>query len=66
MVEVDDGAVAVMDEPASDDRIAILEQKVTALQSELDSVRDEYRVEIEEILRDLGDLTARLRRRLDS
>ncbi|MEA2329598.1 MAG: mutual gliding-motility protein MglA, partial [Thermoanaerobaculia bacterium] len=66
MVEVDDAPVAVVDEPAGDDRIAILEQKVTALQSELDSIRDEYRIEIEEILRDLGDLTSRLRRRLDS
>jgi signal recognition particle receptor subunit beta len=66
MVSVDDTAVAVMDEPAGDDRITILEQKVTALESELTSVRDEHRVEIEEILRDLGDLTSRLRRRLDS
>src|SRR4051812_35406845 len=66
LVKVDDTAVAVLDEPAGDDRIAILEQKVTSLQSELDSVRDEYRVEIEELLRDLGDLTSRLRRRLDS
>ena len=55
-----------MDEADGDDRIAILEQKVTSLQSELDSVRDGYRVETEELLRDLGDLTARLRRRLES
>src|SRR5207302_1232610 len=66
MVAADDTAVAVMDEADSDDRIAILEQKVTSLQSELDSVRDDYRVETEELLRDLGDLTARLRRRLES
>src|SRR5437764_4195584 len=66
MVAADDTAVAVMDEPIGDDRIAILEQKVTSLQSELDSVRDEHRVELEELLRDLGDLTARLRRRLES
>jgi signal recognition particle receptor subunit beta len=66
MVAVEDAPIAVIDEPPGDDRIAILEQKVTALQSELDSVREEYRVEIEEILRDLGELTARLRRRLDS
>jgi signal recognition particle receptor subunit beta len=66
MVAIDDTAVAVIDEPAGDDRIAILEQKVTSLQSELDSIRDDYRVEIEEVLRDLGDLTTRLRRRLDS
>jgi signal recognition particle receptor subunit beta len=66
MVAADDTVVAVMDEPADRDRIAGLEQKVTSLQSELDSVRDEYRVEVEELLRDLGDLTARLRRRLES
>jgi signal recognition particle receptor subunit beta len=66
LVPVEYTAVAVMDEPAPDDRIAILEQKVTSLQSELDSVREAHRVEIEEILRDLGDLTARLRRLIDS
>jgi uncharacterized protein with von Willebrand factor type A (vWA) domain len=66
MVSVDDTAVAVVDDAPGDDRIAILEQKVTSLQSELDSVRDEHRVEIEELLRDLADLTSRLRRRLDS
>jgi signal recognition particle receptor subunit beta len=67
MVSVDDdSAVAVIDNAPGDDRISILEQKVTSLQSELDSVRDEHRVEIEELLRDLGDLTSRLRRRLDS
>jgi signal recognition particle receptor subunit beta len=65
LVPVEDTAVAVMDEPA-DDRIATLEQKVTSLQSELDSVRETHRVEIEEIVRDLGDLTSRLRRLLDS
>jgi signal recognition particle receptor subunit beta len=58
--------VAVEDEPPPDDRIAVLEQQVAALQSELDSVREEHRVEIEEILRDLGEITTRLRRRLDS
>jgi len=56
----------VNDEPVADDRIATLEQKVTSLQSELDSIRESHRVEIEEILRDLGDLTARLRRLLES
>jgi hypothetical protein len=65
MVTLDD-TVAAVDEPAGDDRLAILEQKVTSLQSELDAVREDYRVEIEEILRGLGDLTTRLRRRLDS
>jgi mutual gliding-motility protein MglA len=66
MVAIDETPVAVIEEPAGDDRIAILEQKVTSLQSELDSIRGDHRVEIEEILRDLGDLTSRLRRRLDS
>jgi signal recognition particle receptor subunit beta len=66
MVSVDDGTAVAIDDAPGDDRIAILEQKVTSLQSELDSLRDEHRVEIEELLRDLGDLTARLRRRLDS
>ncbi|HEV7487887.1 MAG TPA: GTPase domain-containing protein [Thermoanaerobaculia bacterium] len=58
--------VAVDDEPPADDRIAVLEQTVTSLQSELDSVREEHRVEIEEVLRDLGEITTRLRHRLDS
>ena len=66
MVVVEDAPVVVADEPPEDDRIAILEQKVTALHSELDSIRDDYRVEIEEVLRDLAELTTRLRRRLDS
>jgi len=56
----------VNDEPVADDRIVTLEQKVTSLQSELDSIRELHRVEIEEIVRDLGDLTSRLRRLLDS
>jgi len=56
----------VNDEPVADDRIATLEQKVTSLESELDSIRESHRVEIEEIVRDLGDLTSRLRRLLES
>jgi hypothetical protein len=64
MVSVDEPAVAVMDEPA-DDRILLLEQKVNSLQSELDSLREEHRVEVEEILRDLGDITTRLRKLID-
>jgi signal recognition particle receptor subunit beta len=66
MVAADDTPVAVADEPATDDRIIALEQKVTSLQSELDSVRETHRVEIDEILRDLGEITTRLRRLLDS
>jgi signal recognition particle receptor subunit beta len=58
--------VAVEDEAPADDRIAVLEQQVASLQSELDSLRETHRVEIDEILRDLGDLTTRLRRLLDS
>ena len=65
LVPVEDTAVAVMDDPV-DDQVALLEQKVTSLQSELDSVREAHRVEIEEILRDLGDLTSRLRRLIES
>jgi len=64
MVAVEEPAVAVMDEPA-DDRILLLEQKVNSLQSELDSLREEHRVEVEEILRDLGDVTTRLRKLVD-
>src|SRR5438270_4153910 len=63
MVAPDDTAVAGMDEPIGDDRMVILEQKVTSLQSELDSVREEHRVDLEELLRDLDDLTSRVRRR---
>jgi signal recognition particle receptor subunit beta len=66
MVEVDDTPVAVLDEPAGGDRISILENKVALLQSELDSVREEHRLQIEEILGDLGDLSSRLRSRIDS
>jgi len=66
LVPVEETAVAIMDEPVADDQISLLEQKVTSLQSELDSIRESHRVEIEEIVRDLGDLTARLRRLLDS
>jgi signal recognition particle receptor subunit beta len=54
----------VVDEPG-DDRVAALEQKVNSLQEELDSLRESHRVEIEEILRDLGDITARLRKLVD-
>jgi hypothetical protein len=63
---VEDTAVGVTDEPAADDRLAALEQKVSALQSELDSVREAHRVDLEELLRDLDDLTSRVRRALDS
>jgi len=64
MVAVEEPAVAVLDEPA-DDRVVLLEQRVDSLQSELDSLRESHRVEIEEILRDLGDITSRLRKLVD-
>jgi signal recognition particle receptor subunit beta len=64
--------VAVLDEPeplpdaaAGSDRLAVLEQQVQSLESRLDSMRAEHRLEIEEILGELGVLTARLRKRLD-
>jgi len=66
LMPVEDTAVAVMDAPVADDQVALLEQKVTSLQSELDSIRESHRVEIEEIVRDLTDLTARLRRLIES
>jgi signal recognition particle receptor subunit beta len=63
---VEEPAVAVTNEPSADDRLAVLEQRVSALQSELDSVREAHRVELEELLRDLDDLSSRVRRQLDS
>jgi signal recognition particle receptor subunit beta len=58
--------VAVMDEPApANDRTADLEKQVQLLESALASLRTDHRGEIEEVLRDLGALTARLQRLLD-
>ncbi|HXH37257.1 MAG TPA: GTPase domain-containing protein [Thermoanaerobaculia bacterium] len=64
-------AVAVLDEPeplpdvAAGDRVAILEQQVRSLESQLDAMRASHRREIEEILHDLGALTSRVRNQLD-
>ena len=42
-----------------------LSERVRSLETELDSARAEHRAEVEEILRQLGDITSRLRKRLD-
>jgi len=70
--EEPEAVVAVLDEPeplpdaaAADDRLAILEQQVQSLESQIESMRAQHRMEIEEILSELGVLTARLRQRLD-
>jgi signal recognition particle receptor subunit beta len=73
MVAADESetVVAVLDEPeplpetSGDGRLAILEQRVESLESELDSIRATHRREIEEILGELGVLTSRLRKQLD-
>jgi signal recognition particle receptor subunit beta len=58
--------VAVIDEPApTDDRAAKLEEQVQLLESALETTRADHRGEIEEILRDLGALTARLQRLIE-
>jgi signal recognition particle receptor subunit beta len=48
----------------TDDRLALLEGQVHSLESQLDSLREEHRVEMEEILRDLEEVSARLRKSL--
>jgi hypothetical protein len=48
-----------------DDRISVLEGQVHALEAQLDSMREEQRVALEEILRDLEELTSRVRKSLD-
>jgi len=69
--EESETVVAVLDElepllePAGDGPLAILEQRVESLESELDSVRAMHRREIEEILGELGVLASRLRKQLD-
>jgi signal recognition particle receptor subunit beta len=66
MVPIEDAppAAAVMAKPAA--KSANLESRVRSLEAQLDSIRTEHRAEIEAILRDLGQLTSRLRNRLDS
>jgi signal recognition particle receptor subunit beta len=62
-------AAAVMDEPfgspaAGNGRTAALEAEVKQLQQKLKSLKDEHRTELEAILRQLGELTSRVRSRL--
>jgi signal recognition particle receptor subunit beta len=65
--------VAVMDEepvPAivsagADDRVAALEQEVQQLKSKLKILRDDRRTALEAILRELNDLTERVRAQLE-
>lgn len=49
---------------ASDERLTLLEGQVQSLESQLDSLREEHRVEMEEILRDLDEVAARVRKSL--
>ncbi len=78
LVPVDEPPVAVaveavaVEEPApppppapASGRLVILEQQVQSLESQLASVRAGQRLEVEEILRDLEELTSKLRKRLD-
>jgi hypothetical protein len=64
-------AVAVLDEPmpapaaAGDDRLAVLERQVAALQSQLDSMRAQHRAALEDLARDLGTLITRVRSQLE-
>ena len=65
-------AVAVLDEPEpepsagdGDGRVASLEQQVSSLETQLDSLRAGHRAEIEEILRALELLTSTLLSKLD-
>jgi signal recognition particle receptor subunit beta len=65
VVAVLDKPEPLPDAPAGDDRLAILEQQVQSLESRIESMGAQHRMEIEEILGELGVLTARLRQRLD-
>ena len=58
--------VAVLDEEPSDDRIAALEAEVQQLQSKLKILRDDRRTALEAILRELNDLTERVRAQLEA
>ena len=66
-------AVAVMDEPApsvvhssSNERVAHLEAEVRQLTAKLEILRDDRRNALEQILRELNDLTERVRAQLES
>jgi signal recognition particle receptor subunit beta len=64
-------AVAVLDEPilaplsSGDDRLAVLERQVAALQSQIDSMRAQHRATLEDLARDLGSLISRVRSQLE-
>ena len=75
MVE-DSPAVAVMEEPkparrgaaaasaGSDSRLSALEQQVSQLQQQMTTMRSEHQETLEDVLRTLDDLTARIRGQL--
>ena len=72
VVEESPGAVAVAEEPSplvragADDRVLALEAEVQQLKSRLNIMRDEQRGALEAILRELNDLTERVRAQLES
>jgi signal recognition particle receptor subunit beta len=67
MVEPDSPVVAVMDEPEPEIPQAMAgSNQVHQLEAQLDAVRTEHREALEQILRELGDLTARVRSYLGS
>jgi signal recognition particle receptor subunit beta len=57
-------ATAVLDAPRGNGRVAALEAEVKQLQQKLQVLKDEHRTELESILRQLGELTTRVRSRL--
>jgi signal recognition particle receptor subunit beta len=63
-------AVAVLDEPvpvaapaalAGENRLAILEKQVAALESQIEIMRAQHRAALEDLVRDLSDLVSRIR-----
>jgi signal recognition particle receptor subunit beta len=72
VVEEPSVAVALADEPApmvmpsGDDRVVALEEEVQQLRTRLRVLRDEQRSALESILRELNDLTERVRARLEA
>jgi mutual gliding-motility protein MglA len=67
IVEESPVAVAVLDEsPSSDGRVAELEDEVRSLKTKLKIIGDDRRTALETILRDLNDLTERVRAQLEA
>ena len=62
-------AVAVLDEPApalaGNNRLAVLEKQVAALESQIETMRAQHRAALEDLVRDLSDLVYRIRSQLD-